>query len=60
MGEKTVDYLDLISRYNAEERVSRREQVVLPESAGELVVDYLAVSKLWKEEKMRLVNELVD
>ncbi len=60
MGEKTVDYLDLISRFNAEERVSRREQVVLPESAGEQVVDYLAVSKLWKEEKMRLVNEIVD
>lgn len=60
MGEKTVDYLDLVSRFDAEERASQREQVVLPESAGEQVVDYLAVSKLWKEEKMQLVNERVN
>ena len=49
--------MDLVSRFDAEERASRGEQVVLPEPAGEQVVDYLAVSKLWKEKKMRLVNE---
>ena len=57
MSGKAVDYMDLVSRFDAEERASRGEQVVLPEPAGEQVVDYLAVSKLWKEEKMRLVNE---
>ena len=48
-----MDYMVLISRFDAEERASRGEQVVLPEPAGEQVVDYLAVSKLWKEEKFR-------
>ena len=51
MSEKVVDYIDLVSRYDAEERASRGEQVVLPEPAGEQVVDYLAVSKAWKEER---------
>ena len=60
MREKVVDYMDLVSRFDAEERASRGEQVVLPEPAGEQVVDYLAVSRLWKEEKMRLVNERTD
>lgn len=60
MSGKAVDYMDLVSRFDAEERASRGEQVVLPEPAGEQVVDYLAVSKLWKEEKMRLVNEIAD
>lgn len=60
MSEKVVDYMDLVSRFDADERTSRGEQVVLPEPAGEQVVDYQAVSKLWKEEKMRLVNEKVD
>ena len=55
-----MDYMVLISRFDAEERASRGEQVVLPEPAGEQVVDYLAVSKLWKEEKLQLVNERVD
>ena len=29
---------------------------VMPEPAGEQVVDYLAVSEKWKEEKVRLLR----
>ena len=50
MNEKAVDYMDMAYRFDAEERASRGERVALPEPAGEPVVDYLAVSKAWKEE----------
>lgn len=30
MSGKAVDYMDLVSRFDAEERASRGEQVVLP------------------------------
>ena len=49
-----VDYLDAVARFAAEERDSRGDPAVMPEPAGEQVVDYLAVSEQWKEEKVRL------
>ena len=52
--EPVVDYLDAVARFAAEERVGKDVDVVLPEPAGEQVVDYLAVSEKWKEEKVRL------
>lgn len=55
--EKVVDYLDLIARAAAEERAERDEESVLPEPAGEQVVDYLAVSRAWKEERGWMDNE---
>ena len=51
MSEKVVDYLDLIARAAAEDRAKREQKAVLPEPAGEQVVDYMAVSKAWKEER---------
>lgn len=57
MSEKIVDYMDLIARVSEEERAGKDEKVVMPEPAGEKVVDYLAVSEKWKEEKARMVNE---
>ena len=51
-----VDYLDLIARAAAEDRAEREQKAVLPEPAGEQVVDYLAVSKAWKEERGRTDN----
>lgn len=47
----SVDYLDLIARVEAEDRAGREENSLLPEPAGEQVVDYLAVSKQWEEVK---------
>lgn len=55
--EKVVDYLDLIARAAVEERAERDEESVLPEPAGEQVVDYLAVSRVWKEERGWMDNE---
>ena len=55
--EKVVDYLDLIARAASEERAERDEESVLPEPAGEQVVDYLAVSRAWKEERGWMDNE---
>ena len=49
MSDKAVDYLDMIARAAAEDRAERDRETVLPEPAGEQVVDYLAVSKAWKE-----------
>ena len=51
MSGKAVDYLDLIARAAAEDRAERDQESVLPEPAGEQVVDYLAVSKAWKEQR---------
>ena len=51
-----VDYLSLISRLAQEERADRKDRSVLPEPVGEQVVDYLAVSKAWKEDPGRMVN----
>ena len=36
--------------------MEREQKAVLPEPAGEQVVDYLAVSKAWKEERGRMDN----
>ena len=44
-----MDYSELIGRAAAEDRAERDPEAVLPEPAGEQVVDYLAVSKAWKE-----------
>ena len=54
--EPVVDYLDAVVRFAAEERDARADPAVLPEPAGEQVVDYLAVSEKWKEEKVRLMR----
>lgn len=51
MKEKVVDYLEMISRAAEENRAQRNVESVLPESAGEKIVDYMAVSKAWKEER---------
>ena len=51
MDEKVVDYLDLIARAAEEDRAERNIRNVLPEPAGEQVVDYLAVSKAWQEDR---------
>lgn len=49
MSDKAVDYLHMIARAAAEDRAERDQETVLPEPAGEQVVDYLAVSEAWKE-----------
>ena len=54
--EPVVDYLDAVARFAAEERDARVDPAVLPEPAGEQVVDYLAVSEKWKEEMVRLLR----
>lgn len=57
MDGKIVDYMDMMARVSEEERAGKDEKVVLPEPAGEQVVDYLAVSEKWKEERARMANE---
>ena len=57
LSQKAVDYLDLISRAAAEDRAERDQETVMPEPAGEPVVDYLAVSKAWKEERGWMDNK---
>ena len=49
--ESVVDYLDMIARASEEERAQRNVESILPEPAGQQVVDYMAVSKAWKEER---------
>ena len=51
MEKESVNYMDLIARVVAEDRAGREESSFLPEPAGEQIVDYLAVSKQWKEVK---------
>ena len=53
----SVDYLDLIARVEAEDRAGREEDSLLPEPAGEQVVDYTAVSKQWEEVKGIMTND---
>ena len=58
--DPAVDYLDAVARYSPDLSPTRDERVVLPEPAGEPVVDYMAVSEKWKEERgrmLRLVRE---
>ncbi|MBR3334533.1 MAG: hypothetical protein IKG23_09610 [Clostridia bacterium] len=54
--EPVVDYLDAVARFASEDRDARVDPAVMPEPAGEQVVDYLAVSEKWKEEKVRLMR----
>ena len=56
MKNNSVDYMDLMARAAEEDRAARNEEMLLPESAGEQVVDYLAVSRQWKEVKGLMVN----
>ena len=58
MSEKKepVDYMDLIARASEIERVKRNVESVLPEPAGQQVVDYMAVSDAWKEERGWMEN----
>ena len=58
--EPVVDYLDLVARAAAEDRAERDQESVLPEPAGEQVVDYLAVSKTWKEQRGWMDNRKND
>ena len=46
----------VMPRFAAEERDANVDPAVMPEPAGEQVVDYLAVSEKWKEEKVRLMR----
>lgn len=55
--ELPVDYLDLMARTEAEGRVGREEDSLLPEPAGAQVLDYLAVSEQWKEVKGLMVDD---
>lgn len=57
MSDKAVDYLDMIARAAEEDRAESDQESVLPEPAGEQVVDYLAVSEAWKEEKARMKRD---
>ncbi len=57
MKKDCVDYLELIARAAEEDKAEYGGETVLPEPAGEQVVDYLAVSERWKEGKARMVNE---
>ena len=54
--EQVVDYLDAVARFASAERDQQNVDSMLPEPAGEQVVDYLAVSEKWKEEKVRLLR----
>ena len=51
MSNPVVDYLDAVARFDAEARKEREGEALLPEPAGEKIVDYLAVSLAWKEER---------
>ena len=52
-----VDYMDLIARAAAEERAERDQESILPEQAGARVVDYMAVSKAWKDQQGRMEHQ---
>ena len=58
--EPIVDYLDLIARATEEDLAQRNVDSVLPEPAGEQIVDYLAVSKAWQEDRGRMDNDAED
>lgn len=51
MSDKTVNYEELISHTAEEDWSQRNVEIDLPQSVGEQIVDYLAVSKAWKEER---------
>ncbi len=55
--DRVVDYLDLVARAAAEERAERDQEALMPEPAGEQMVDYIAVSKAWKENRGWMDNE---
>ena len=54
--EPVVDYMDAVAQFSRELRVSGDDQVTLPEPAGEKIVDYQAVSDLWKEVKAGMLR----
>ena len=49
--ETVVDYLAVVGQAAEEEKAGRKDESILPEPAGEKVVDYLAVSEAWKENR---------
>ena len=55
--ESVVDYLDLIARAAEEDLAQRNVDFVLPGPAGEQIVDYLAVSKAWQEDRGWMDND---
>ena len=56
--ETVVDYMDAVEQYSRRLSPSRDELIVMPEPAGEPVVDYMAVSEKWTEEKGRMLRML--
>jgi len=60
MSNRPVDYLEQIARASEEDREKRKEEPVMPEPAGEQVVDYQAVSDAWKEKRGWMDNREKD
>ena len=58
--DKVVDYLAVVARAAEEDHARQNADGVLPEPAGEQVVDYMAVSKAWKEERGWMDNGKVE
>ena len=50
-------FVAIIARAAEEDKAERGGEAVLPEPAGEQVVDYMAVSKAWKEERGWMDNQ---
>ncbi len=57
ISKKTdVDYQKAAAVYSEENRVAKDDTVVLPEVAGDPVVDYEAVSKKWKDVDAKMLR----
>jgi len=52
--ETVIDYLNAVNHYSKKLSPSRDELVVMPEPAGEPVVDYMAISEKWQEYKAKM------
>lgn len=57
MENQDVDYLAAVAAAAEEERAGREESAELSETAGKKVVDYLAVSRVWKENRGWMDNK---
>ena len=55
--KKDQDYLAAVAATAKEERAGREESAELSETAGKKVVDYLAVSRVWKENRGWMDNK---
>ena len=52
--ETVIDYLNVVNHYSRKLSPSRDELVVMPEPAGEQVVDYMVISAKWQEHKANM------